>query len=54
MVRGKRSVSRYFLTKEAYRELADLQNQGVLRFQKQRFVVEGTLHYLPAQTCFHD
>ena len=43
-----------FEEKEAYRELVDLQNQGVLRFQKQALVVEGTLHYLPAQTCFYD
>ena len=50
----KGEYHRYFLTKEAYRELVDLQNQGVLRFQKQALVVEGTLHYLPAQTCFYD
>lgn len=50
----KGAYHRYFLTKEAYRELVDLQNQGVLRFQKQALVVEGTLHYLPAQTCFYD
>ena len=37
------------MTKEAYRELIDLQNQGVLRFQKQALVLEGMLHYLPAQ-----
>ena len=41
----KGEYHRYFLTKEAYRELVDLQNQGVLRFQKQALVVEGTLHY---------
>lgn len=50
----KGEYHRYFLTKEAYRELVDLQNQRVLRFQKQALVVEGTLHYLPAQTCFYD
>ena len=50
----KGEYHRYFLTKEVYRELVDLQNQGVLRFQKQALVVEGTLHYLPAQTCFYD
>ena len=50
----KGEYHRYFLTTEAYRELVDLQNQGVLRFQKQALVVEGTLHYLPAQTCFYD
>ena len=46
---GKGRVSSHFLTKEAYRELIDLQNQGVLRFQKQALVLEGTLHYLPAR-----
>lgn len=50
----KGEYHRYFLTKEVYRELVDLQNKGVLRFQKQALVVEGTLHYLPAQTCFYD
>ncbi len=45
---------RYFLTKEAYRELIDLQNQGVLRFQKQALVLEGMLHYLPAQAFVRD
>ena len=45
----KGEYHRYFLTKESYRELIDLQNQGVLRFQKQALVLEGTLHYLPAQ-----
>ena len=45
----KGEYHRYFLTKEAYRELIDLQNQEVLRFQKQALVLEGTLHYLPAQ-----
>ena len=42
------------LTKESYRELIDLQNQGVLRFQKQALVLEGTLHYLPAQAFVRD
>ena len=37
----KGEYHRYFLTKEAYRELIDLQNQGVLRFQKQALVLEG-------------
>lgn len=50
----KGEYHRYFLTKEAYHELIDLQKQGVLRSQKQALVVEGTLHYLPAQTCFYD
>ena len=45
----KGEYHRYFLTKESYRELIDLQNQGVLRFQRQALVLEGTLHYLPAQ-----
>ena len=43
-----------FLTKEAYQELINLQNQGVLRFQRQALVLEGTLHYLPAQAFFRD
>lgn len=52
---GEKGVyHRYFLTKEAYRELIDLQNQGVLRFQKQALVLEGILHYLPAQTFIRD
>ena len=50
----KGEYHRYFLTKEAYRELIDLQNQGVLRFQKQALVLEGTLHYLPAQAFVRD
>lgn len=45
---------RYFLTKEAYQELINLQNQGVLRFQRQALVLEGTLHYLLAQAFFRD
>ncbi len=35
----KGEYHRYFLTKEAYRELIDLQNQEVLRFQKQALVL---------------
>ena len=50
----KGEYHRYFLTKESYRELIDLQNQGVLRFQKQALVLEGTLHYLPAQAFVKD
>ena len=50
----KGEYHRYFLTKEAYRELIDLQNQEVLRFQKQALVLEGTLHYLPAQAFVRD
>ena len=46
----KGEYHRYFLTKEAYREL----NQEVLRFQKQALVLEGTLHYLPAQAFVRD
>lgn len=45
---------RYFLTKEAYRELIDLQKQGALRFQRQALVLEGMLHYLPVQTFFQE
>lgn len=45
----KGEYHRYFLTKEAYQELINLQNQGVLRFQRQALVLEGTLHYLLAQ-----
>ena len=43
---------RYFLTKKAYYEMVELQNQGILRFQRQALVLEGTLHYLPVQTFF--
>ncbi len=46
---------RYFLTKKAYHELMKLQNKKTLRrFQRQALVLEGTLHYLPAQTFFRD
>lgn len=45
---------RYFLTKKAYYEMVELQNQGILRFQRQALVLEGTLHYLPVQTFFQD
>ena len=38
----KGEYHRYFLTKEAYQELINLQNQGVLRFQRQALVLEGT------------
>ena len=48
----KGEYHRYFLTKEAYHELINLQNQGVLRFQRQALVLEGMLHYLPAQAFF--
>ena len=40
---------RYFLTKEAYQELIDLQNRGVLRFKRQALVLKGQLHYFPAR-----
>ena len=50
----KGEYHRYFLTKEAYQELINLQNQGVLRFQRQALVLEGTLHYLLAQAFFRD
>lgn len=50
----KGEYHRYFLTKEAYHELINLQNQGVLRFQKQALVLEGMLHYLPAQAFVRD
>lgn len=45
---------RYFLTKKAYYEMVELQNRGILRFQRQALVLEGTLHYLPVQTFFRD
>lgn len=45
---------RYFLTKKAYYEMIELQSQGILRLQRQALVLEGTLHYLPVQTCFHE
>lgn len=45
---------RYFLTKKAYYEMVELQKQGILRFQRQALVLEGTLHYLPVQTFFQD
>lgn len=51
---NKGEYHRYFLTEEAYQELLNLQNQGVLRFQRQALVLEGTLHYLPAQAFFRD
>lgn len=51
---NKGEYQRYFLTKEAYQELINLQNQGVLRFQRQALVLEGTLHYLPAQAFIRD
>lgn len=50
----KGEYHRYFLTKEAYHELINLQNQGVLRFQKQALVLERMLHYLPAQAFVRD
>ena len=43
---------RYFLTKKAYYEMVELQNRGILRFQRLALVLEGTLHYLPVQTFF--
>ena len=45
---------RYFLTKKAYYEIVELQNRGILRFQRQALVLEGTLHYLPVQIFFRD
>ena len=36
------------------RYMVELQNQGILRFQRQALVLEGTLHYLPVQTFFQD
>ena len=45
---------RYFLTKKACYEIMELQKQGILRFQRQALVLEGTLHYLPVQTFFRD
>ena len=45
---------RYFLTKKAYYEMIELHSQGILRLQRQALVLEGTLHYLPVQTCFHE
>ena len=45
---------RYFLTKKAYYEMIELQSQGIFRLQRQPPVLEGTLHYLPVQTCFHE
>ena len=45
---------RYFLTKKAYYEIVELQNRGILRFQRLALVLEGTLHYLPVQTFFRD
>ena len=43
---------RYFLTKKAYYEMVELQNRGILRFQRLALVLEGTLHYLSVQTFF--
>ena len=51
---NKGEYHRYFLTEEAYQELLNLQNQGVLRFQRKALVLGGTLHYLPAQAFFRD
>ena len=34
---------RYFLTKKAYYEMVELQNRGILRFQRLALVLEGTL-----------
>ena len=45
---------RYFLTKKAYYEMVELQNRGILRFQRLALVLEGTLHYLPVQTFVLD
>ena len=45
---------RYFFTKKAYYEMVELQNRGILRFQRLALVLEGTLHYLPVQTFFRD
>lgn len=45
---------RYFLTKKAYYEMVELQNRGILRFQRLALVLEGTLHYLPAQAFVRD
>lgn len=36
------------------RHMVELQKQGILRFQRQALVLEGTLHYLPVQTFFRD
>ena len=43
---------RYFLTKKAYYEMVELQNRGILRFQRLALVLEGTLHYLPSRHFF--
>ena len=47
---NKGEYHRCFLTKESYHELIELQNVGALRFQRRALVLEGILHYLPAQT----
>ena len=36
------------------RYMVELQNQGILRFQRQALVLEGTRHYLPVQALFQD
>nr|WP_242834655.1 DUF5720 family protein [Dorea longicatena] len=46
---NKGEYHRCFLTKESYHELIELQNVGVLRFQRRALVLEGILHYLPRQ-----
>ena len=38
----------------AYYEMVELQNRGILRFQRLALVLEGTLYYLPVQTFFQD
>ena len=38
---------RYFLTKKAYYEMVELQNRGILRFQRLALVLEGTLSSRP-------
>ena len=43
---NKGEYHRCFLTKESYHELIELQNVGVLRFQRRALVLEGILHYL--------
>ena len=48
------NISSLLFNKESILRMVELQNQGILRFQRQALVLEGTLHYLPVQTFFQD
>ncbi len=51
---GSGNISSLLFNKESILRNGGVQKQGILRFQRQALVLEGTLHYLPVQTFFQD